>query len=431
MNHEIAGLRIRVKGIVQGVGFRPFVFSLARHNHLTGFVRNTSNGVEIELAGLQPGIEQFLTALRENPPPLARIDQLDAAPCEPGDFTTFEIHTSQAISGDFMPVAPDVSICPDCLRELLDPADRRYRYPFINCTNCGPRFTIVKDIPYDRPFTTMAGFPLCPDCEKEYHDPLDRRFHAQPIACPVCGPQLSFQVGGNRLAEGEEALQMARDWIKQGRILAVKGLGGYHLAWDASNPAAVDELRRRKKRSDKPFALMAYDLGAIERHCIVSDVERDCLASRERPIVLLKRKPETLIAAEVAPGLTELGIMLAYTPLHVLLLEPQEGFPDLLVMTSGNDLFAWDDYTTSTPGGALNGSGEYYAFQNSSRTRAIETITAGSGNDLVNLTINDEDQGTFNYPRYAPTSTNDSYLTVTTDTSSSEFDYVELRSGIN
>ncbi len=230
-----------------------------------------------------------------------------------------------------------MSICPDCQAELFDPTDRRYRYPFINCTNCGPRFSIIQDIPYDRPNTTMSGFQLCEQCSDEYHNPRNRRFHAQPIACPDCGPRLFFEVGTRRKAEGDDALIQARKWIQLGKIIAIKGLGGYHLACDATNPAAVAELRRRKKRSDKPFALMAFDMTAVEQYCIVNQPERDLLLSRQKPVVLLEQKPGSSLAIrEIAPGLTTLGVMLAYTPLHLLILEPEDGYPNMLVMTSGN-----------------------------------------------------------------------------------------------
>ncbi|MHB8932724.1 MAG: acylphosphatase, partial [Bellilinea sp.] len=260
MTAALSGLRVRVRGIVQGVGFRPFVYGLAVRNQLTGWVRNTSNGVEIEVNGSEPQLDAFLEGLQNQPPPLARIDTLETVVINPDRFTRFEILESQADPNDFIPVSPDMAICPDCQRELFNPQDRRYRYPFINCTNCGPRFTIVKDIPYDRPLTTMADFPMCSECGAEYHDPLNRRFHAQPVACQECGPQVRFEAGGQQLAVKDAAIKMAREWLKDGKIVAIKGLGGYHLACDATNPSAVDELRLRKKRSDKPFALMAFSL---------------------------------------------------------------------------------------------------------------------------------------------------------------------------
>ncbi len=336
MSKETVGLKIRVRGIVQGVGFRPFIYAQAMQNNLTGWVRNTSSGVEIEVNGTQTGVDAFLDALKHNPPPLAHIDFLESQPALPNGYTGFEIIASQPKEGDFIPISPDVSICPDCLRELFDPADRRYRYPFINCTNCGPRFTIIQDIPYDRPKTTMAGFPLCPDCAVEYKNPLDRRFHAQPVACPECGPQVWLEVNGRRTAEREDAIQAARKLLRQGKIVAIKGLGGFHLACDATNAKAVAELRRRKKRSDKPFALMAFDLAAVEKHAEVTGPERELLLSRQRPIVILEQKPGSKIAPQVTPYQHTLGIMLAYTPLHLLLLEPAKGYPNIFVMTSGN-----------------------------------------------------------------------------------------------
>ncbi len=330
------GLKIHIRGIVQGVGFRPFIFNLAESLGLKGWVKNTSSGVEIEVSGSQETLQRFLDTILTSPPPLARIDELRTEPVTANGYVDFQIIESLAQPGAFLPVSPDVAICDDCRRELFDPSDRRYRYPFINCTNCGPRFSIIRDIPYDRPNTTMAAFSLCPHCLADYQNPHDRRFHAQPVACPVCGPRVWLESGGQVLADHDAAIQRARDWLKQGRILAVKGLGGYHLACDAANPSAVDELRRRKKRSDKPFALMAYDLQAIQKHCFVSPEEGALLASHTSPVVLLARRPESNIARQAAPGQSTLGFMLPYTPLHLLLLEKAPGFPEVLVMTSGN-----------------------------------------------------------------------------------------------
>jgi hydrogenase maturation protein HypF len=342
---ERQGLRIHVTGVVQGVGFRPFVFALAERLGLTGWVNNTSAGVDIALDGPPAALAAFVTALRAEAPPLARIEQVTVTDGPPSGFATFEIRASAPIAGAYMPIAPDVATCPDCLAELWDPADRRHRYPFTNCTNCGPRFTIITDIPYDRPNTTMAPFPLCPDCAREYHDPRDRRFHAQPVACPVCGPRVWLEgaaapgtelAGPPDAAAGSEAIDRARAALAGGAILAVKGLGGFHLACDAANNAAVTELRRRKLRVDKPFALMMPDLATVERHCVVTPEERALLASPERPIVLLARRADSPLARAVAPEQRELGVMLPYTPLHHLLLEPAPGFPEALVMTSGN-----------------------------------------------------------------------------------------------
>jgi hydrogenase maturation protein HypF len=346
MSESITGLRLRITGIVQGVGFRPFIYALAKQLQLFGWVRNTSSGVEIEVDGTPKALDYFLNEIRHNPPPLAHIQSISSETIHPQDFTGFEIITSQPSEGDFLPISPDISTCPDCLCEMMDPNDRRYRYPFINCTNCGPRFTIIKDIPYDRPLTTMDGFPLCPNCLQEYNDPLNRRFHAQPIACPVCGPKVKLVVGNAVKAVSEDAIQVAKRLIEEGKIVAVKGLGGYLLACDATNPASVATLRDRKKRSDKPFALMGYDLQSIQQHCIVSTQETELLTSIQRPIVLLERKQNSDIVEGCAPNQHALGFMLPYTPLHYLLLEPAPGFPDVLVMTSGNlseEPIAYDD----------------------------------------------------------------------------------------
>jgi hydrogenase maturation protein HypF len=342
---------IHITGIVQGVGFRPFVYGLATRFDLKGWVRNTSAGVDIEVDGTQSVLDDFIAALKSELPPLARMDTFTVSLGTAGLFTAFDIIHSEAVEGAFQPISPDVCICPDCLRELFDPADRRYRYPFINCTNCGPRFTIITDIPYDRPNTTMADFPLCPDCAAEYKNPLDRRFHAQPVACPVCGPKVWLEQtmdDGRWTTDGDAAILESQRLLAEGKILAVKGLGGFHLACDATNVEAVTELRRRKLRVDKPFALMMPDIATVEQHCYVSAEERALLESRQRPIVLLKRKPGLPIVEEVSPKQDSLGVMLPYTPLHYLLLttdnRPQT-IPSLsavgrrssvLVMTSGN-----------------------------------------------------------------------------------------------
>jgi hydrogenase maturation protein HypF len=309
--------RFRITGVVQGVGFRPFVYTLAHRHRLGGFVLNDGEGVAVEAEGQTDQLDLFSAALRDEAPPLARVDSVVAHAATPVGDTEFVIEVS-ATAGGTAAVPADVATCDDCLRELFDPADRRFRYPFINCTQCGPRFTIVVGVPYDRPLTTMAGFPLCYACLREYEDPGDRRFHAEPIACQVCGPQLSVP-----LAQAVEALQ-------SGSIVAVKGLGGYHLACDAANEDAVARLRARKHREDKPFALMATapaELVELER------AEDDLLRSRERPIVVARRRSDARVAPSVAPGTPWLGVMLPYTPLHHLLLEELGG---ALVMTSGN-----------------------------------------------------------------------------------------------
>ncbi len=336
----LIGAQIHITGIVQGVGFRPFVYNLALQHEMSGWVKNTSAGVDLQVEGSADRLVAFINALKKQPPALARIDTFAVADCPPAGITGFEIVHSVAIPGAFQPISPDVSVCPDCLRELFDPKDRRFHYPFINCTNCGPRFTIIRDIPYDRPHTTMAGFPLCPDCAAEYSNPLDRRFHAQPVACPVCGPHVSleFDPAGSGAVQDEAALLKAQELLLAGKIIAIKGLGGFHLACDAGNPAAVAELRRRKLRVDKPFALMMADVAQVQRHCLLSEGEQTLLESGARPIVLLARRPDSPLSEAIAPGQNSLGVMLPYTPLHYLLfarlgeLEPAP----VLVMTSGN-----------------------------------------------------------------------------------------------
>jgi len=335
VSHKSA--HIHITGIVQGVGFRPCVYNLAVKHQLTGWVCNTASGVEIEVSGSRQDLDMFIHDLQSSPPPLAQIDHFNAKPIKAVHFDDFIIIHSQDQPGDFIPVSPDIAICKDCRQELFDPKDRRYHYPFINCTNCGPRFTIIQDIPYDRPNTSMQSFKLCLDCKHEYEDPKDRRFHAQPIACPDCGPQVWFEVNGQRLAKHNKAVQMARNWLKAGKILAIKGLGGFHLSCDAANPQAVNKLRLRKQRTDKPFALMAFDLKAISQYCNLTDAASKLLQSPQAPIVLLPIKRYGIpIANNTAPHQKRLGFMLPYTPLHLLLLEPEQDYPRILVMTSAN-----------------------------------------------------------------------------------------------
>ncbi|MGD0752093.1 MAG: carbamoyltransferase HypF [Anaerolineales bacterium] len=340
---DISGANIHVTGIVQGVGFRPFVYGLAIRLGLNGWVRNTSAGVEIQVDGNAEIINSFITLMKAELPPLARLDSIEVAFEISRGFSGFDIINSESLAGAFQPISPDVSICPDCLRELLDPSDRRFRYPFINCTNCGPRFTIITDIPYDRSNTTMSPFEMCPDCAAEYTNPLDRRFHAQPVACPVCGPQVWLEgAAGRRIAERDDAILSTQKLLANGEIVAIKGLGGFHLACDALNIEAVTELRKRKLRVDKPFALMMPDLESVDEYCYMNESERALLESHQRPIVLLRRKPGSPIVAEVAPKQMTIGVMLPYTPIHYLLLTRERGVQDHsneirpLVMTSGN-----------------------------------------------------------------------------------------------
>jgi hydrogenase maturation protein HypF len=309
--------RLRVRGVVQGVGFRPFVHRLATRRGLTGYVLNDGDGVVVEVEGAGRSLDDFVAALVADAPPLARVASVTHERATPLGARTFEIRQS-APTGHTALIPPDVATCDDCLRELFDPADRRYRYPFVNCTTCGPRFTIVTAVPYDRPNTTMAGFPLCDDCRREYEDPSDRRFHAEPIACPACGPRLSLP-----LAEAVAVLHA-------GGVLAVKGLGGWHLACVAGDEDAVARLRARKHREEKPLAVMAADPAALAE---LTPVEDQLLRSPARPIVLARRRPGPAVAPSVAPGSPWLGLMLPYTPLHHLLLADAE-VP--LVLTSGN-----------------------------------------------------------------------------------------------
>ena len=334
MNTDAARVRIavRVTGTVQGVGFRPFVYSLATRLGLSGFVGNDSEGVFAEIEGPPAAVEEFLVAVARDAPPLARIDQVVSTNMRPYGIAGFTIAPSAPGAQRTALVSADSAMCADCLAELHDPRDRRYRYPFINCTNCGPRFTIVTDVPYDRPNTTMAPFAMCEPCAAEYHDPANRRFHAQPICCPACGPRLSLRSADGSPREVGDPLPAAAALLRDGQVLAVKGLGGYHLAVDARSEEAPAALRARKHREDKPFAVMAAGLAAAGELGDVDETAAALLASPRRPIVLLPRRPGA-VAAAVAPGNRALGVMLPYTPLHHLLLEAAGG---PIVLTSGN-----------------------------------------------------------------------------------------------
>jgi hydrogenase maturation protein HypF len=325
--------RVWVEGIVQGVGFRPFVHAIARQYQLAGRVRNTSRGVEIEVEGEREEIGEFVAALRDRPPPLARIERIEAQEIVPSGVEGFRIDPSADGDG-FLPVSADIATCQECLREVEDVSDRRFGYAFTNCTNCGPRFTILRSVPYDRPSTTMAEFAMCSACRAEYEDPTDRRFHAEPIACPQCGPSLALLDAAGRTLPGDPLTGIRRA-LADGRIVAIKGIGGFHLACDARQEMAVRRLRRRKVREGKPFALMAADLAEAERLCFASARERHLLASRARPIVVLRERPDSGIAASVARPLCHLGVMLPYSPLHPLLFS-DAACPRALVLTSGN-----------------------------------------------------------------------------------------------
>ena len=326
-------LQISVRGVVQGVGFRPFVYQLATKHNLKGWVLNTSGDVKIEVEGDREALDKFLSELERMAPPLARIEGITIAGASPKGYTHFEIRHSLAEEGKYQLVSPDIATCDACKRELLSPEDRRYRYPFTNCTNCGPRFTIIEDIPYDRPKTTMRRFKMCPDCQREYDDPVDRRFHAQPNACPRCGPFLELVSGSGEKIACPDVIAEASRLLREGKILAIKGLGGFHLACDATNGEAIQTLRDRKRRPYKPLAIMLATLEQIKEHCFVSKEEEKLLTSPECPILLLRWKDDSSVSRKVAPELKYLGVMLAYTPLHHVLLR-ETGLP--LVMTSGN-----------------------------------------------------------------------------------------------
>jgi hydrogenase maturation protein HypF len=327
---------VSVRGIVQGVGYRPFVYALARRHGLSGTVRNDAEGVRIEIEGAPDDLERVVRALGEDAPPLAMVECVLWQPLATLGDREFRIEESREGLRRQALVSPDVATCDDCLSELLDPTDRRYRYPFTNCTNCGPRFTITRSVPYDRATTTMSGFTMCAECQQEYEDPADRRFHAQPNACPVCGPRVRLldRFGHELHAKPEDPIARTARMLRGRALVAIKGLGGYHLACDPFDEKAVRTLRGRKVRQDKPFALMARDLAQVREICRVSPEEEALLTSPARPIVLLERKENAGVAEEVAPRQNTVGVMLAYTPLHHLLLR-DAGIP--LVMTSGNN----------------------------------------------------------------------------------------------
>ncbi len=325
-------VRVRVEGVVQGVGFRPYVYGLATTLGLGGFVGNDARGVIAEVEGDPAAVDMFVARLPAEAPAMAVIDTVSARPVTASGHTTFEIVASDAVGARDVPVSPDVATCDDCLAELHDPSDRRFRYPFINCTNCGPRYTIVRDVPYDRRATTMAGFAMCDDCAREYHDPSDRRFHAQPVCCPACGPRLTLLSADGSDVGGDPVVETAR-LLRDGLIVAVKGLGGYHLAVDATDAGAVTRLRSRKHREERPLAVMVADLEAAVSLCEVGAHEQALLTWPTAPIVLLPRRQNTALAEPVAPRNRSLGVMLPYTPVHHLL---AAAFGGPFVLTSGN-----------------------------------------------------------------------------------------------
>jgi hydrogenase maturation protein HypF len=349
----VEGRRIQVRGTVQGVGFRPWVYRVAYEEGISGRVRNDARGVTIEAFGRREALATFLRRLEREAPPAARLREVCEEPIPPESLPGFAIVPSEGEGARRVSIPPDLATCPECLREVAEPADRRYLYPFTNCTHCGPRYTIARDVPYDRPATSMAGFEMCPDCRREYDDPSDRRFHAQPIACPRCGPSVRLVSPSGRVTRrGGEAIADAAAALRDGRIVAVKGLGGYHLACDATSPGAIRLLRERKRRDEKPFAVMVRDLDAARALADIGPAEERLLASVERPVVLVRKRPGSRLAPEVAPGNPLVGLLLAYTPLHHLLLDAA-GRP--LVMTSGNlseePMAARDDEALARLGG--------------------------------------------------------------------------------
>jgi hydrogenase maturation protein HypF len=337
-------LKVTIRGAVQGVGFRPFVYRLASELGLSGWVSNTAQGLFVEVEGTKEVLDRFVLRIGQEKPSRAFVQSLEFSFLDPVGFKSFEIRESDNSGPKTALVLPDIATCPECLQDISDPSNRRYLYPFTNCTNCGPRFSIILSLPYDRPNTSMKHFEMCPDCRKEYEDPADRRFHAQPIACPACGPQLEFwNEQGKVLRSGQDALAAATKAIRDGLIVATKGLGGFHLMVDARSEEAVQRLRERKHREEKPFALMFPSIGMIQEECLVSDLEERLLCSPESPIVLLERKDNRELygkqlsvlglAKSIAAGNPNLGVMLPYTPLHHLLMRDL-GHP--IVATSGN-----------------------------------------------------------------------------------------------
>lgn len=326
--------KIYIYGIVQGVGFRPFIYNVCKKLNILGYVKNTASAVYIDAQGSSDSLKRLLEEIKNNSPSLSVIDHIEIYPCEEKDYVDFKILESTD-DGGFIPVSPDMGICDECLKELFDPHDRRYRYPFINCTNCGPRYSIIKNIPYDRPMTTMEKFKMCSRCQVEYDDPHNRRFHAQPNGCADCGPHIFWRDGENVQSEGEDALREAIEFLNKGRIVAIKGVGGFNLAVDATDEKAVERLRKKKHRSDKPLAIMVENIDVAQKIALISEEEKAILLSQRRPIVLLKKKfpAELLIAPSVAPDIDTIGIMLPPTPLHHLI---ARDFGKPLVMTSGN-----------------------------------------------------------------------------------------------
>jgi hydrogenase maturation protein HypF len=355
-----AAMRIRVDGIVQGVGFRPFVFGLAQSLSLAGSIVNDLRGVAIEVEGIVSHIDEFRARLISDAPPLAFIQNVISEPISIANRSVFEILASHAEGERDVLISPDIATCDDCLREIFDPLDRRYRYPFTNCTNCGPRFTIVRGVPYDRSRTTMAEFPMCADCTREYHDPSNRRFHAEPVCCPACGPSVRL-LDRNGIEQAGDPIRKAAALLSSGKVVAMKGLGGYHFAALASDENSVKLLRSRKHREDKPFAVMAPNLESARALATIDDLEQRALASPRRPVVLLNRRPDSDLAHSVAPSNRYIGVMLPYTPLHHLLCESVKA---PIVFTSGNVSDEPIAYTDDDAAKRLSPIADYFLIHN-------------------------------------------------------------------
>ena len=364
-------VKVAVRGLVQGVGFRPFVYRLATEMRLNGWVMNSTQGVFLEVEGMRDRLQSFLFSLEKEKPPRAVIQSLEFSFLDIVGYDCFEIRYSDQSGRKTVLILPDIAVCADCLGEIFDPENRRYRYPFTNCTNCGPRFTIIEALPYDRPHTSMKRFAMCPSCDREYHDPSDRRFHAQPNACPRCGPRLElWDANGTTLGREEEALVRAIEIVRNGQVLALKGVGGFQLMVDARQPNAVQRLRDRKRREEKPFALMYPSFDLVRQDCNVSDLEARLLLAPEAPIVLLRRKSsKSLLAPAVAPASPSLGVMLPYSPLHHLLMRD---FGTPVIATSGNlsdEPICIDEHEAVN---RLNGIADYFLVHNRPIVRHVD-----------------------------------------------------------